>query len=248
MQDETKYETLPIAEMTNGIILANYEKSSEICEASYQSEAQLEQKLMEDLVLQGYEKLNIHDSVGLYTNLKIQMEKLNDVSFSSSEWNRFLQEYLNAPNDTMIEKTKKIQEDCIYDFTFDDGHFKNIKIIDKSNIHNNFLQVVNQISQKGSSENRYDVSILVNGLPLVHIELKRRGANLHEAFNQIHRYSKESFNSDDSLYKYVQLFVISNGTETKYFANTTAQNKNHYEFTCQWADAKNRVINDLEDF
>ncbi|WP_299571571.1 HsdR family type I site-specific deoxyribonuclease, partial [uncultured Leptotrichia sp.] len=123
-----------------------------------------------------------------------------------------------------------------------------IKIIDKKNIHNNFLQVTNQIRQEGTHNNRYDVTILVNGLPLVHIELKKRGVNLHEAFNQIHRYSKESFNAENSLYKYVQIFVISNGTYTRYFANTTAQNKNHYEFTCEWADAKNRVIRDLEDF
>ena len=148
----------------------------------------------------------------------------------------------------MIEKTRKIQENHIHDFTFDDGHLQNIKIIDKKNIHNNFLQVTNQVRQEGTHNNRYDVTILVNGLPLVHIELKKRGVNLHEAFNQIHRYSKESFNTENSLYKYVQIFVISNGTYTRYFANTTAQNKNHYEFTCEWADAKNRVIRDLEDF
>lgn len=148
----------------------------------------------------------------------------------------------------MVEKTRKIQEDYIYDFTFDDGHLQNIKIIDKKNIHNNFLQVTNQVKGEGKNQNRYDVTILVNGLPLVHIELKKRGVNLHEAFNQIHRYSKESFNSDNSLYKFVQIFVISNGTYTRYFANTTAQNKNNYEFTCEWADAKNKVICDLEDF
>lgn len=148
----------------------------------------------------------------------------------------------------MIEKTRKIQEDCIHDFIFDDGHLKNIKIIDKNNIHNNFLQVANQIVGEGKNRNRYDVTILVNGLPLVHVELKKRGVNLHEAFNQIHRYSKESFNSENSLYKYVQIFVISNGTYTRYFANTTAQDKNNYEFTCEWADAKNKVICDLEDF
>ncbi|MBF4806769.1 MAG: HsdR family type I site-specific deoxyribonuclease, partial [Pseudoleptotrichia goodfellowii] len=145
-------------------------------------------------------------------------------------------------------KTRKIQENHIYDFIFDDGHLKNIKIIDKENIHNNILQVVHQINQKGKHNNRYDVTVLVNGLPLVHIELKKRGVNIHEAFNQIHRYSKESFNAENSLYKYVQIFVISNGTYTRYFANTTAQSKNNYEFTCEWADAKNKVIRDLEDF
>ena len=241
------YETSTIAEMTNGIILANYEKILQVQE-SYQSEAELEESMIKNLVLQGYEKFNGKTSDDLYKNLKIQIEKLNKVTFTDEEWKRFLIEYLDSPNDGMIEKTRKIQENHIYDFIFDDGHLKNIKIIDKKNIHNNFLQVTNQIRQEGTHNNRYDVTILVNGLPLVHIELKKRGVNLHEAFNQIHRYSKESFNAENSLYKYVQIFVISNGTYTRYFANTTAQNKNHYEFTCEWADAKNRVIRDLEDF
>ena len=241
------YETSTIAEMTNGIILANYEKILQVQEA-YQSEAELEESMIKNLVLQGYEKFNGKTSDDLYKNLKIQIEKLNKVTFTDEEWKRFLIEYLDSPNDGMIEKTRKIQENHIYDFIFDDGHLKNIKIIDKKNIHNNFLQVTNQIRQEGTHNNRYDVTILVNGLPLVHIELKKRGVNLHEAFNQIHRYSKESFNTENSLYKYVQIFVISNGTYTRYFANTTAQNKNHYEFTCEWADAKNRVIRDLEDF
>ena len=241
------YETSTIAEMTNGIILANYEKILQVQE-SYQSEAELEESMIKNLVLQGYEKFNGKTSDDLYKNLKIQIEKLNKVTFTDEEWKRFLTEYLDSPNDGMIEKTRKIQENHIYDFIFDDGHLKNIKIIDKKNIHNNFLQVTNQIRQEGTHNNRYDVTILVNGLPLVHIELKKRGVNLHEAFNQIHRYSKESFNAENSFYKYVQIFVISNGTYTRYFANTTAQNKNHYEFTCEWADAKNRVIRDLEDF
>ena len=241
------YETSTIAEMTNGIILANYEKILQVQEA-YQSEAELEESMIKNLVLQGYEKFNGKTSDDLYKNLKIQIEKLNKVTFTDEEWKRFLAEFLDSPNDGMIEKTRKIQENHIYDFIFDNGHLKNIKIIDKKNIHNNFLQVTNQIRQEGTHNNRYDVTILVNGLPLVHIELKKRGVNLHEAFNQIHRYSKESFNTENSLYKYVQIFVISNGTYTRYFANTTAQNKNHYEFTCEWADAKNRVIRDLEDF
>ena len=241
------YETSTIAEMTNGIILANYEKILQVQE-TYQSEAELEESMIKNLVLQGYEKFNGKTSDDLYKNLKIQIEKLNKVTFTDEEWKRFLVEFLDSPNDGMIQKTRKIQENHIYDFIFDDGHLKNIKIIDKKNIHNNFLQVTNQIRQEGIHNNRYDVTILVNGLPLVHIELKKRGVNLHEAFNQIHRYSKESFNAENSLYKYVQIFVISNGTYTRYFANTTAQNKNHYEFTCEWADAKNRVIRDLEDF
>ena len=241
------YETSTIAEMTNGIILANYEKILQVQEA-YQSEAELEESMIKNLVQQGYEKFNGKTSDDLYKNLKIQIEKLNKVTFTDEEWKRFLAEFLDSPNDGMIEKTRKIQENHIHDFIFDDGHLQNIKIIDKKNIHNNFLQVTNQIRQEGTHNNRYDVTILVNGLPLVHIELKKRGVNLHEAFNQIHRYSKESFNAENSLYKYVQIFVISNGTYTRYFANTTAQNKNHYEFTCEWADAKNRVIRDLEDF
>ena len=241
------YETSTIAEMTNGIISANYEKILQVQE-SYQSEAELEESMIKNLVLQGYEKFNGKTSDDLYKNLKVQLEKLNKITFTDEEWKRFLAEFLDSPNDGMIEKTRKIQENHIHDFTFDDGHLQNIKIIDKKNIHNNFLQVTNQVRQEGTHNNRYDVTILVNGLPLVHIELKKRGVNLHEAFNQIHRYSKESFNTENSLYKYVQIFVISNGTYTRYFANTTAQNKNHYEFTCEWADAKNRVIRDLEDF
>lgn len=247
-EEKIKYNASTIAEMTNGIILANFEKANSARETSYQSEAELEMDIIDNLVSQGYQRLVVKTKEDLYANLKAQIEKLNDVEFTADEWSRFLLEYLDAPNDGMIEKTRKIQEDYIYDFIFDDGHLKNIKIIDKNNIHNNFLQVTNQVKQQGSHTNRYDVTVLINGLPLVHIELKKRGVNLHEAFNQIHRYSKESFNSENSLYKYVQIFVISNGTYTRYFANTTAQNKNHYEFTCEWADAKNKAIRDLEDF
>lgn len=242
------YGISTIAEMTGGIILANFEKDRQVRETAYQSESDLERKMIDNLVSQGYEFIKTKTSEDLYRNLRLQIEKLNSLSFSDDEWKRFLVEYLDSPNDGMIEKTRKIQEDYIYDFIFDDGHLKNIKIIDKKNIHNNFLQVTNQVRGEGKNQNRYDVTILVNGLPLVHIELKKRGVNLHEAFNQIHRYSKESFNSDNSLYKFVQIFVISNGTYTRYFANTTAQNKNNYEFTCEWADAKNKVICDLEDF
>lgn len=249
MSEETsKYSVSTIAEMTGGIILAHYDKNNRVGGGSYQSEAELERELISNLVAQGYERVKFTTSEELYGNLKTQIEKLNNVSFTKSEWDRFLTEYLDAPKDGMIEKTRKIQEDYIYDFTFDDGHLQNIKIIDKKNIHNNFLQVVNQVTAGEKNQNRYDVTILVNGLPLVHIELKKRGVNLHEAFNQIHRYSKESFNLDHSLYKFVQIFVISNGTYTRYFANTTARNKNNYEFTCEWADAKNKVIRDLEDF
>ncbi len=249
MSEETsKYSVSTIAEMTGGIILAHYDKNNRVGGGSYQSEAELERELIANLVSQGYERKNFKTSDELYANLKVQIERLNNVSFTKSEWDRFLTEYLDSPKDGMIEKTRKIQEDYIYDFTFDDGHLQNIKIIDKKNIYNNFLQVVNQVTAGEKNQNRYDVTILVNGLPLVHIELKKRGVNLHEAFNQIHRYSKESFNLEHSLYKFVQIFVISNGTYTRYFANTTAKNKNNYEFTCEWADAKNKVIRDLEDF
>lgn len=246
MKQSKNYST--IAELTNGIILANFEKSSRVREGSYQSESMLESKMIADLASQGYEKLSLRTPDELLANLKTQIERLNNVMFTQDEWQRFLVEYLDSPNDTMIEKTRKIQENHVYDFIFDDGHLKNIKIIDKDNIHNNHLQVTNQIVQTGTHSNRYDVTILVNGLPLVQIELKKRGVNLQEAFNQVHRYSKESFNYEHSLFKYVQIFVISNGTYTRYFANTTAQNKNHYEFTCEWADAKNKTIHDLEDF
>ena len=247
-EEKVKYNTSTIAEMTNGIILANFEKDFQAIENSYQSEPELEATMIKNLVSQGYERIIVKSKDDLYVNLKKQIEKLNQVSFSDEEWARFLIEYLDAPNEGIIEKTRKVQENHIYDFIFDDGHLKNIKIIDKKNIHNNFLQVTNQVEGKGKCLNRYDVTILVNGLPLIHIELKKRGVNVHEAFNQIHRYSKESFNSENSLYKFVQIFVISNGTYTRYFANTTAQNKNHYEFTCEWADAKNKVICDLDDF
>ena len=249
MSEETiKYGTSTIAEMTGGIILAKFDKNNRVGGGSYQSEAELERELIANLVAQGYERADFKTSDELYSNLKVQIERLNNITFSDSEWERFLIEYLDAPNEGMIEKTRKIQEDYIYDFIFDDGHLKNIKIIDKKNIHNNYLQVVNQVVGGARNENRYDVTILVNGLPLVHIELKKRGALVQEAYYQIHRYIKESFDLEHSLYKFVQIFVISNGTYTKYFANTTAKNKDNYEFTCEWADAKNVVIRDLVDF
>lgn len=245
MSEETfKYKTSPIAEMQGGIVLARFEKPERRVE-EYQTESQLEENMINNLVSQGYERLDVRSMDDLYANLRVQIERLNDIKFSESEWKRFLLEYLDAPNDGIIEKTRKIQENHIYDFIFDDGRLRNIKIIDKKNIHNNHLQVVNQVTV---AKNRYDVSILVNGLPLVHIELKKRGVNIREAFNQIQRYEDESFNLDNSLYKFVQIFVISNGTYTRYFANTTERDKSNYEFTCEWADAKNRVIVDLEDF
>lgn len=245
--EKVNYQTSTIAEMNSGIILAKFVKGSRVSE-EYQSEAQLEANMINNLMDQGYERFHAHSNEDLYNNLRDKIQKLNKVEFSDSEWNRFLVEYLDSPNDGMIEKTRKIQENYVYDFKFDNGFLKNIKIIDKENIHNNFLQVSNQIEQVGKHKNRYDVTILVNGLPLVQIELKKRGVNITEAFNQIHRYSKESYNSDSSLFKFVQVFVISNGTYTRYFANTTARDRNNFEFTCEWADAKNNLIRDLEDF
>ena len=214
-EEVAKYNISAIAEMTNGIILANYKKDDRIQEPGFQTETQLENDMIKNLVSQGYEKLEATSNEDLYKNLKAQIERLNKVTFTQEEWRRFLVEYLDSPNDGMVEKTRKIQENHIYDFIFDDGHLKNIKIIDKENIHNNVLQVVHQIKQKGKHSNRYDVTVLVNGLPLVHIELKKRGVNIHEAFNQIHRYSKESFNAENSLYKYVQIFCEYNCSKQK---------------------------------
>lgn len=249
MSEELKnYGSSAIAEMTGGIILAKYEKESSAHDKAYQSEADLERELIENLISQGYERFKASSIEDLYRNLRDKIEKLNKVSFTDEEWRRFLTEYLDAPNDGIVEKTRKIQENYIYDFKFDNGDLKNIKIIDKKNIHNNYMQVMNQFSVDGRHKNRYDVTILVNGLPLVHIELKKRGVSMHEAFDQIHKYSKESFNINNSLYKFVQIFVISNGTLTRYFANTLERNKNNYEFTCEWADAKNKAIHDLVDF
>ena len=249
MSEELKsYGSSAIAEMTGGIILAKYEKESSAHDKAYQSEADLERELIENLISQGYERFKASSNEDLYKNLRDKIEKLNRVAFTDDEWRRFLREYLDAPNDGIVEKTRKIQENYIYDFKFDNGDLKNIKIIDKKNIHNNFMQVMNQFAQEGKKKTRYDVTILINGLPLVHIELKKRGVNIREAFNEIHRYSKESFNADNSLYKFVQIFVISNGTLTRYFANTLERNKNNYEFTCEWADAKNKAIHDLVDF
>ncbi|WP_371809826.1 type I restriction endonuclease, partial [Bartonella sp. M0193] len=170
------------------------------------------------------------------------------MKFSDSEWQRFLTEYLDRPSDTIIDKTRKIQNNHIYDFIFDSGEIKNIYLIDKKNIFRNQLQVINQFEQEGTFANRYDVTILVNGLPLVQVELKKRGVAIREAFNQIHRYTKESFNKDNSLFKFLQIFVISNGTDTRYFANTTKRDKNSFDFTMNWARSDNTIISDLKDF
>src|SRR5690554_56273 len=184
----------------------------------------------------------------MLANVREQLQVLNKVTLSEGKWQRFVETYLDKPSDSITEKTRKIHDDYILDFVFDDGRIQNIYLVDKNNITRNKLQVVKQFEQTGSQANRYDVTILVNGLPLVHIELKKRGVAIREAFNQVHRYSKESFNSDNSLFKYLQLFVISNGTDTRYFANTVTRNKNSYDFTMNWAKADNTLIKDLKDF
>ena len=243
----TQYKT--IAESNNFIVLDQYKKFVEEPNAGYQTEGSLEREFIRDLQAQGYEYLqgfNSHDA--LVKNLRTQLQRLNNVVFSDAEWRRFLEEYLDKPSDSLIEKTRKVHDDYIYDFVFDNGRIQNIYLLDKRNIANNAVQVINQFEQTGSYDNRYDVTILVNGLPLVHIELKKRGVAIREAFNQIHRYSKESFNKENSLFKYIQIFVISNGTDTRYFANTTKRDKNSYDFTMNWATAKNTLIKDLKDF
>lgn len=240
-----------IAESNNFIVLDAYTKYNELHEPSvaYQSEASLEREFVQDLVNQGYEYCpDISTPDALQANARMQIQELNDVEFSDKEWLRFVEEYLDKPGDTLIDKTRKIHDNHIYDFVFDDGHIKNIYIADKQNIAHNKVQVINQFEQTGTQANRYDVTILVNGLPLVHVELKKRGVAIREAFNQVHRYSKESFNSDNSLFKYIQVFVISNGTDSRYFANTVERNKNSFDFTMNWANAKNAVIKDLKDF
>ncbi|WP_424656848.1 HsdR family type I site-specific deoxyribonuclease [Capnocytophaga granulosa] len=240
-----------IAETQNYIVLDEYTKLSKVSEApaTYQSENALEREFIEDLVAQGYEYLpQLTTPAALLANVRVQLQALNDVSFSDAEWVRFCEEYLDAPSDNLVEKSRKLHHDYIYDFVLDDGHIQNIYLVDKEHIIRNKVQVINQFEQKGSHANRYDVTILVNGLPLVQIELKKRGVAIREAFNQVHRYSKESFNSESSLYKYLQLFVISNGTDTRYFANTVKRNKNSFDFTMNWARADNTLIKDLKDF
>lgn len=245
----TQYNT--IAELQNFIVLDSYTKNFLINEppAGYQSEAALEHELIKDLQGQGYEYLpNLVTPEALLANVRKQLQTLNNVAFTDAEWKRFLDEYLDKSSDNIVDKTRKVQDDYIYDFVFDDGHIKNIYLVDKQNVARNKVQVINQFEQTGTHANRYDVTILVNGLPMVHVELKKRGVAIREAFNQVHRYSKESFNSESSLYKYLQIFVISNGTDTRYFANTTKRNKNSFDFTMNWAKSDNTLIKDLRDF
>ncbi|WP_300493123.1 type I restriction endonuclease subunit R [uncultured Methylophaga sp.] len=242
----TSYKT--IAESKNFIVLEKYSREWAVAE-SYQSEGDLERELIQDLVNQGYEYLpKLTNPESMLGNIRTQLQSLNNVTFSEGEWLRFVETYLDKPSDGITDKTRKIHEDYIHDFTFDDGRIQNIYLLDKKNVTRNKVQVIKQFEQSGSHANRYDVTILVNGLPLVQIELKKRGVAIREAFNQVHRYSKESFNSEHSLFKYLQLFVISNGTDTRYFANTVTRNKNSFDFTMNWAKADNSLIKDLKDF
>ena len=237
-----------IAESNNFIVLNKYTKCDQP-DGGYQTEDDLERELLKDLQNQGYEFVpGLNSPETMLTNVRVQLQILNDIQFTDAEWQRFVMEYLDNPSDNITDKARKIHDDHIYDFTFDDGHLQNIALLDKKNIPRNKVQVIKQFAQKGTQANRYDVTILVNGLPLVQIELKKRGIAIREAFNQVHRYSKESFNSDNSLYKYLQLFVISNGTDTRYFANTTKRNKNSFDFTMNWARSDNTLIKDLKDF
>ncbi len=240
--------TTPIIESNNFIVLDKYTNITETSD-SYQTEAELEKELISDLINQGYEyKKDINSTESMLNNIRVQLEELNKTSFSDDEWKRFCSEYLDNANENIIDKTRKVHDDYIYDFVFDDGHIENIYLFDKKNLLRNKVQVINQFEQTGTHSNRYDVTILVNGLPLIQVELKKRGVAINEAFNQVHRYSKESFNSENSLYKYLQMFVISNGTNTRYFANTTKRDKNSFDFTMNWAKSDNSLIKDLKDF
>lgn len=243
-----QYKT--IAESNNFIVLDKYTRYSELNEPPtvYQTEAALEKEFIQDLINQGYENPNLTTIEAMLTNVRVQLQVLNNMEFSDSEWVRFVEEYLDKPSDNLVEKTRKIHENYIYDFVFDDGHIQNIYLVDKKNVARNKVQVIAQFEQKGTHGNRYDVTILVNGLPLVQVELKKRGVAIREAFNQVHRYTKESLNSTNSLFKYLQVFVISNGTDSRYFANTVERNKNSFDFTMNWAKADNTLIKDLKDF
>ncbi len=251
-----------VVQSEESTVLAEYISQGKRAE-SYQSEADLEREFIKLLTELGYEYLPVHTEAELILNLRKKLEGLNDYRFSDSEWEQFFNNCIAGKNDGIVEKTRRIQEDYIQVLHRDNGATKNINLIDKKNIHNNKLQVINQYENNdGKYDNRYDVTILVNGLPLVHIELKRRGVPIREAFNQIDRYQRDSFWAASGLYEYVQIFVISNGTNTKYYSNSTRFNhikdaargakkgktSNSFEFTSFWADAKNKVIPDLIDF
>ena len=237
-----------IAESANFTVLDAYERNASAPEY-YQTEDELERELVRDLTAQGYEFCSdITSPETMLDNLRLQIQSLNNTAFSNAEWNRLVETWLDHSGEGTIEKTRKVHRDYYHAFKFDDGHSENIYLFDKKDLIRNKVQVIRQFEQTGIHANRYDVTILINGLPLVQIELKKRGISIQEAFNQIHRYSKESFNSENSLYKFLQLFVISNGSETRYFANTTKRDKNSFDFTMHWARCDNSLIRDLKDF
>ncbi len=255
-----------VAETNENTVVTKYEPEKRRSDV-YQSEAELEAEFIRMLSEQGYEYLQIHSEEDMISNLRKQIEALNDYTFSDSEWDRFFKECVANNNDKVEDKTRKIQEDNVQVLKRDDNMTKNITLIDRKNIHNNKLQVINQYvvttDQGARHDNRYDVTVLVNGFPMVHIELKRRGVAIREAFNQINRYERDSFSAGYGLFEYVQIYVISNGTNTKYYSNSTRYNaikdaeaaktkkgktSNSFEFTSFWADANNRVIPDLIDF
>lgn len=254
-----------VASTDEATVVAEYAAEYNVRPEKYQSEAELEREFIKQLTSQGYEYISVHNEAALIENLRKQLELLNDFTFTDSEWDRFFTECIANTNEGIVEKTRKIQDDHIQILKREDGTTKNIYLLDKKNIHNNRLQVINQYEEAGGKhETRYDVTILVNGLPLVHVELKRRGVAIREAFNQIKRYQRDSFWASSGLFEYVQIFVISNGTHTKYYSNTTRnahieeqrnserrrskKTSNSFEFTSYWADANNKIIPDLVDF
>jgi len=254
-----------VASTDEATVVAEYAAEYNARSEKYQSEAELEREFIRQLTSQGYEYISVHNETALVANLRNQLELLNDFTFTDSEWKRFFKECIANDNEGIVEKTRKIQDDYIQILKREDGTTKNIYLLDKKNIHNNRLQVINQYEEEGGKhETRYDVTILVNGLPLVHVELKRRGIAIREAFNQINRYHRDSFWASSGLFEYVQIFVISNGTHTKYYSNTTRnahikeqssserqrskKTSNSFEFTSFWADANNKIIPDLMDF
>ena len=256
-----------VAASNESTVVAEYTPESARSDA-YQSEAELEREFIRILAAQGYEYLDIHTETDLVANLRKQIEQLNQYVFTDSEWEQFFSDCIANNNEGIVEKTRKIQTDHVQVLHRDNGMTKNISLIDKKNIHNNRLQVINQYevgtADGANHDNRYDVTILVNGLPLIHVELKRRGVAIREAFNQIKRYQRDSFWAGCGLFEYVQIFIISNGTHTKYYSNTTRSShvkeineagrrkskktSNSFEFTSFWADGNNKVIADLIDF
>ncbi|HZW18213.1 MAG TPA: type I restriction endonuclease subunit R [Luteimonas sp.] len=258
---ETPLRYEPIALSDESTVVAEF-VAERVREAAYQSESALEKALIRQLESQAYDYLPITSEADLVANLRRQLEALNDVSFSDTEWQRFFETCISGANDGIVDKTARLQEDHVQLLRRDDGSVKNIALVDKRHIHNNRLQVINQYESAGARATRFDVTVLVNGLPMVHIEIKRRGVDIREAFNQINRYQRDSFWAGSGLFEYVQLFVVSNGTLTKYYSNTVREGhlaeqggrrgrrktSNSYAFTSWWADAKNKPITDLIDF